>query len=164
MNPVQFREEIVIPTLKEFSEFSFYSKSAVNLLLGTVAAESSASHFAEYVRQLGKGTAVSIFQLEPDTIDDIFDNYLKYRPALRLKILTYINPGVSVHDQVKWDLALAIILARVHYRRVPEALPRHDDVENMAAYYKKYYNTVKGKSSEEKYIALFDEHVGDAAL
>ncbi len=164
MSPLQFREEIVIPILKDFAEFNFYSKAAVNLLMGTVAAESSAHHFAQYVQQLGKGKAVSVFQLEPATIDDIFENYLKFRPTLKAKIDRYINPDKPVHEQVKWNQALAVILARVHYRRVPKALPHHDDVENMAAYYKKYYNTIKGKSSEEKYIATFDEYVGDAAL
>lgn len=163
MNVVQFRDEILTPVLKSFDDFSFYSPGAVNLLLGTVAAESSASHFAEYVKQI-RGPAVSIFQMEPDTLDDIYNNYLRYRPELRRRVDALVDKNHSLADQMKWNMALAIVMARIHYRRVPKALPHHEDVEGMADYYKQYYNTVLGGSSTEKFIALYDEHVGDAAL
>jgi len=163
MNVIQFRDEVLVPVLKEFDDYNFYSQSAVNILMGTVAAESSGSHFAEYVQQI-RGPAVSIFQIEPATLKDIEENYLKYRPGLKARIAAYIAESEPLEQQVKWNMALAIIMARLHYRRVPKPLPHHEDVEGLAAYYKEHYNTVYGKSSTEKFIALYDEHVGDAAL
>jgi len=45
---------------------------------------------------------------------------------------------------------LSIISCRLTYKLVPEAIP--DTVEGRAAYWKKYYNTVAGKGTEEEYI------------
>ena len=49
------------------------SQEAENLLMGTAAQESA---LGEYIRQLGNGPALGIFQMEPETFDDIVRNYL----------------------------------------------------------------------------------------
>lgn len=61
-----------------------YSEEAENLLMGTAAQESA---LGEYIRQLGNGPALGIFQMEPETFDDIVRNYLSYRPDLCRKVL-----------------------------------------------------------------------------
>jgi hypothetical protein len=62
-----------------------------------------------------------------------------------------------VHD---WD-RLACLMARLHYVRFAEAVPR--DLQGQAAYWKKYYNTVAGKGTPKKYMndwaALIQPHV-----
>jgi hypothetical protein len=49
------------------------------------------------------------------------------------------------------NLPYQIAMARVHYFRVKQRLPKHTNVEAMASYWKKYYNTPKGAG--EKYEA-----------
>ena len=62
--------------------------------------------------------------------------------------------GIDLY-MVDWDdLDFAplpcIILARLKYKRIPEEIPR--TIEGRAAYWKKHYNTVAGKGTEEEYI------------
>jgi hypothetical protein len=43
-------------------------------------------------------------------------------------------------------------MCRLHYRRVPEPLPDAEDINGLAAYWKKYYNTKAGRGSESEFI------------
>jgi hypothetical protein len=49
------------------------------LLLGTALTESGDMH---YLHQLGNGPALGVYQMEPTTHEDIYDNYLKYKKEL----------------------------------------------------------------------------------
>ena len=51
-------------------------------------------------------------------------------------------------------------MARIHYRRVPSPLPKLSLV-GLAYYWKKYYNTVKGKGSVNEFRHNFSRFVGD---
>ena len=57
------------------------------------------------------------------------------------------------------DLALATIMCRLYYSRIKEPLPRAGDLPAMAAYYKRYYNTPKGKATEQQFIDNYTELV-----
>ena len=46
-------------------------------------------------------------------------------------------------------------MARIHYLRVPEALPAADDVVGLAAYWKRYYNTELGAGTVEKFVESY---------
>ncbi len=131
------------------TEIDMYSKSAVNLLLGTAAQESG---FGTYLRQLGNGPALGVFQMEPATEKDIWDNYLQFRAGIRNRIgdLTGVYWPGSLH--LKGDLIYQIIMARLHYRRVPEALPSPNDIEGLAQYWKQYYNTPEGRGTIREFI------------
>ena len=76
-----------------------YSEEAENLLMGTAAQESA---LGEYIRQLGNGPALGIFQMEPETFDDIVRNYLSYRPDLCRKVL--IVSGVINLKSEYWNI------------------------------------------------------------
>jgi hypothetical protein len=56
-----------------------------------------------------------------------------------------------IHD---WD-RLAVLFARLHYIKFPEAVPR--TVSGQAEYWKRYYNTVLGKGTPEKYLKHWRE-------
>ncbi len=129
-----------------------WSESARALLLGTAAQE---SRLGTYLRQLGKGPALGIFQMEPATERDIWTNYLAYHPALAGKIteVTGVSgPGWQLH----FNLAYQIAMARVHYLRVPRPLPAADDLGGLAAYWKKYYNTALGKGTVDEFVRHYD--------
>ena len=141
------------PTLKYLDPVIPYSLDAENLLLGTCAQESA---MGEYLVQLGGGPARGIYQMEPRTEADIIINFLKNRKDLLL-IINNATVGTEnrLLDDLTSNLFYATAMARVHYWRVPEPLPAHDDVEGMAYYWKKHYNTFKGKGTV---IEFFDNY------
>ncbi len=118
--------------------------------MGTAAQE---SHL-EYVKQLGDGPALGLFQMEPATHQDIWANFLEYRPAIVASIRNAIgyNGGVPSAQRMIWDLRYAAIMCRIHYLRVPEALPASDDIWAQAAYWKQHYNTELGAGTIEEFV------------
>jgi len=132
------------------SPCGLYSEAAEELLIMTAAAESLGGQF---IYQVG-GPAVGIFQMEPNTHDDIWENYLKYKPALASETDFWTHSKDS--EALVYNLAYAILMARIHYLRVAEPLPPATDIDGLAYYWKKYYNTYLGKGTvrgaKEKYL------------
>lgn len=146
MDAKQLRIEIVRPALQSID---MHSEAAENLVMGTAAQESR----LKYVRQLGGGPALSLFQMEPETYNDLWANYLDYRAdvsaAIRKSLSTHTTPPA---ERLKWDMRLGAIMCRVHYRRRPEPLPDAGDVWGMAAFWKQHYNTVLGAGTEQEFV------------
>ncbi len=149
MDANQLREFIVIPALKAIG---YHSLAAENLIMGTAAQE---SHL-KYIKQLGTGPALGLFQMEPATYDDIWNNYLKHRKGLSDVILDAIayhgeaaQPDAS---RMVWDMRYAALMCRIHYLRVSAPLPDATDVWALAGYWKKYYNTVHGAGTEQEFV------------
>jgi len=154
----QLKKLIITPTLKELD---LYSHSAVNLLLGTCATE---SQMGTYLKQKGTGPALGIYQMEPATFDDISENYLEYRPNLIARVrmcMEYDQSFSFVVTDMIWNLKLATAMCRIHYLRIPQPLPKSSDIYGLANYYKKYYNTEKGKGSVGKFVADYEAYVND---
>ncbi len=137
-------------------EVYLYSEEAVELLMGTAAVESALGH---YIEQVGSGVAKGIFQMEPATEKDIWENFLAYKSPLKVIVKEYINPNVMFGEDLKWNLAYQIIMTRIHYLRVSEALPSVTDIEGQADYWKKYYNTNLGKGTRAKYQLAYSKFV-----
>jgi hypothetical protein len=148
----QFRQYILQPALKEIG---LYSLAAEELLLGTALQESRLT----YLKQLGGGPAVGVFQMEPATHDDIYDNYLEYNSRLKEQV-QYLAIESSSQEMVG-NLFYAAAMCRVHYYRVSEALPDAGDTVTQAAYWKEYYNTPLGAGTAEEYLANWNKYVGD---
>ena len=110
---------------------NLYSPGVEELLCMTCAQESA---LGKYRVQMGGGPALGIFQMEPKTYDDIWDNFLKYRPSL-VGAITRDVSRLENNDEY------AIFMARCQYLRAPEAVPAADDVEGLWTLYKKRYNT-----------------------
>ena len=136
-------------------ELNLHSDNAVNLLMGTAAQE---SHLGKYRRQLGGGPALGIFQMELATFDDIVKNYLRYKPELAARIERVARISRFKAEDLENNDLLATCMARVHYLRVREAIP--SDLEGWARYWKRYYNTLLGKGTEEEFIANYKRLVG----
>ena len=143
----QFRELIIKPAL---TVIDAYSEAADELVLGTALQESR----LQYIKQLGGGPALGVFQMEPNTHDDIWENYLAYQDELAEKVLTLAAPNGGGHpsaNELIGNMWYAAAMCRIHYRRVPDALPNAGDVPGMAAYWKEHYNTYLGAGTEEEY-------------
>ncbi|KAF0118141.1 MAG: hypothetical protein FD149_866 [Rhodospirillaceae bacterium] len=71
-----FVTTVIRPTLLHLG---LHSPAAEALLLGTAIQE---SRLGTYLRQTGGGPALGVYQMEPATHEDIWTNFLAYRPDL----------------------------------------------------------------------------------
>lgn len=148
IHPEHLRLHIVRPTLMALDLFS---PAAENLLLGTAAQESRLGH---YLVQLGGGPARGIFQMEPATHLDLWENFLIWRGDLQKRVMAMRFSVAADAEEMVWNLRYATAMCRIHYLRVKEALPDADDVEGLARYWKRTYNTELGKGT----VAEFCKH------
>lgn len=114
------------------------------------------SHLGHYVYQIG-GPARGIFQMEPATAIDIYDNYLRYQEGLRDELLYFC--AADPERDLLGNIPYQILMARFHYLRVKEPLPKAEDSKGLAEYWKKYYNTTLGKGTVEKAIEEYKKYV-----
>lgn len=150
MNSTQLREYVIKPVLQHLNK---YSQESEDLLVGTACQESLCG---EYLAQLHNGPACGIYQMEPATAKDIFDNYLKYKPDLYEKVMSYYIPELTLNDNLRGNLFFATAMCRVHYLRQKGSIPK--TLEGQAEYYKKYYNTELGKAKISEYISNYNKY------
>lgn len=149
LNIGQFRELIVKSTL---NDLVLYSKEAEEILIFTCAVETQGG---TYLKQID-GPALGIFQMEPMTYNDIWQNFIKNRSSLCLKLLSNFNVGFMPEEsRLIYDLRFATAMARIHYLRVREPLPRDNDPDALWFYYKLYYNTSKGLAEKSKALESY---------
>lgn len=156
MQANQLREYIIRPVIQDMG---VGGEAAENLLLMTIAAESGGGH---YLHQVGGGPAVGIYQMEPNTHDDIWENYLAYRESMAGRVGRWrLNDSVVKGAQeMAGNLYYATAMARAHYLRFSEPIPDADDVEALAHYHKQFYNTDAGAAHPERTVKLYREFVG----
>lgn len=133
-----------------------WSKDAEELVMGTAAQE---SHL-RWLKQLGTGPGIGLFQMEPFTYNDLWKSFLKVKPGLREKVLKTmvmyaVNDLLDVPvpaSQMHWNLLFAAVMCRVRYLARPGTIPPWNDLPAQAAYWKKNYNTHLGDGTVEQYI------------
>jgi len=141
IDPKQFHDHVIEPALIHFSKTykpSINTLAARRILLGTALCESNLT----YLKQLGGGPALGLYQMEPDTHDDIWRNYVNYRDHLHEALIGF----GQMSDGMISDLSYATVMARMQYWRVKEELPDANDAPGLAMYYKRHYNTDLGKA------------------
>jgi|TARA_B100000519_G_scaffold191548_1_gene192065 hypothetical protein len=141
-------KNIIIEVLEKLEKLTKIpvTEEAVNLIYETGMAESGYRALV----QKGGGPALSFFQIEPDTARDIFNNYVEYRPSLVEALIYFGVDPLDLEFSLKTNIAVAVCLCRLHYRRVPEPIPRSKKFR--AEYWKQYYNTEKGKGTTEHFL------------
>lgn len=157
--PVQFLQEVIGPTLAHMAatQPDMDRPAARVLLLGTAIQESRLMAY----RQHGGGSALSFFQIEPATFDDIFFRYLA-RPdkaALRTSVRALLIPAFDPAEQLDTNQHLACAIARIRYWMVPARLPRPGDVDGLGAYWKRYYNTAAGAGTGPEWALNYRKYV-----
>lgn len=124
-----------------------YSVEAVELLLGTAIHESDG---LKRITQYGSGPALSYYQMEPATLHDLYDNYLRYHTE-KLKLLDSFKCfGLSQNDNLLMNVAYATAAARLQYYRSPHIIPKK--LEGQAIMWKDVWNTHLGAGTVEQYI------------
>ena len=124
------------------------SEDARNLIYRTGKAESGYKTLQQY----GGGPALGFFQMEPNTALDIWNNYVMYRPKYRDKLYSLGFDDGTLEFCLLSNIGLQAAFCRLHYRRVPSALPSMDNLENQAKYWKKYYISDLGKGTVKHFM------------
>ena len=109
------------------------------------------------LEQIGGGPGVSFWQIEIGTVQDIWENYVLYRKPY---IESFYRMGLVEDDLtfcVVTNIALACAFCRLYYRRKPGLIP--SSMPARAAYWKRYYNTAKGRGTVDHYIAANMPHI-----
>lgn len=165
MNPQQLLDYIIKPTL-QYMGGNYYSKESAFLLLCTAAIESNCG---EYIKQIN-GPAIGIFQMEPDTNEDIWEHC----DALQNNCFGDVVHGLwSVSNPMPSLIQspmYACAMARLKYSMDPHPLPKltgvgQIDSRNFYDYYKRVYNTELGASTFAKWsAALYANKISEVEL
>jgi len=143
INPTQLRD-LISRVLQEIP--NGYSDDAVELLMMIAAHESK---LGVHIRQVN-GPALGIFQIEPATHDDTWENGDSCE--LNASLLGYDWECEHTSDKLEWDIRYQIFMARQRLFMKPEAIPSKSTPKDMARYCKEHWNTVLGKASASDYL------------
>jgi len=149
MNAQQLHDHIIKPTLK-YMGGRYNSVEARFLLLCTAAIESDCGHF---IKQVG-GPALGIWQIEPATHNDIWQNCdaLKSDFGQVIRNLAPLYSKLADNDLIDAP-KYACAMARLKYSMTPKALPAYNggtdlDLDMFYRYYKTYYHGVDHNGNE----------------
>ena len=158
MNSGDFREWVIRPALQGVD---LWSPVAEELLMLTAAQESK----FEFMEQI-RGPALGFFQIEPTTHHDLWDNFLRFKPALNMKARRWSSaqsiPGLAhpADDELVWNLRYATVIARLIYFRVREPMPSvGSTLVDLAGYWKKHYNTPLGAGTVNQAMDAYRKYV-----
>lgn len=156
MNPQQLHDLIIKPAL-EYMGGNYYSKESAFLLLCTAAIESDCGY---YIKQIN-GPALGIWQMEPETHDDIWQNCDALIGKFEQKI--YDICGRCTDNSLIQSPMYACAMARLKYSMDPNPLPKltgDNNVDSRAffSYYKRVYNTDLGASTFDKWAVALKKH------
>jgi hypothetical protein len=152
LDPKQLSTEVIVPALKSIGLFSV---QASELVLGTACVESG----LKYLHQLGGGPALGLWQMEPATHNDIWENFLAYKPELADKLRCLAIGGVARAEHLLGCLPYAAAMCRVHYLRAKEPIPPAGDIKGHAELWKLRYNTAAGKGRASDYVRAWERIV-----
>jgi hypothetical protein len=126
-----------------------YSAEAEEILLMIAAHESG---LGKKLFQMGGGPGRGLFQVEPATMRDNYDNFIDARPSLARQI--HAVSGVDGDDaaQLTYNPIYGAIHARIWLYRRPGRLPPAHDLPALAEYAKLHYNSAIGAATPEKYL------------
>lgn len=145
LNATELRKYIITPALQAMGAWSL---AAENLVIGTGAQE---SHMGRWLQQMNNGPALGFYQMEDtlgyqDILKNVLPRYKELHPDVPLKNIS------ENYAFLKYDIRLATVMTRLQYWRFDEPLPDADDIEGLAKYWKKYYNTEDGKGSWQEFV------------
>jgi len=151
MTPDQLRTEIIRPVL---NRTGFWSQAAENLLLGTAIHE---SNNMRRITQYDGGPALSYYQMEPDTLKDLYDNYLRYNVRYKNLLESHRISMYTRVENLTLSRAYSTLAARLQYFRQDGAIP--ENLEGIAKYWKEKWNTSAGKGTVGQFIKNTKDYI-----
>jgi hypothetical protein len=149
----QFRAKVVEPALGYLGLPG--GEAAIRLVLGTAAHESGGFR---YLAQ-EKGPALGPFQIEPATLDDLHQTYLIRRPDIAAKLNALLAQYPPRSAQLASNLIYSAAVCRVLYYRAPDPLPAADDVDGLAKYWKRFFNTDEGAGTVAEFVSDYRRYI-----
>ncbi len=138
-------------------------QAAEELVLGTAIVESGLI----YLKQHGNGPALGLWQMEPATHDDVYETFLIYQVNLRRSLNGLVidrdRNAMFVDErriQMTWNLRYGAAMCRLKYYRDPKPLPAAGDIEAQGDYWKRIFNSWRGKGTVEKYVRQWHKVMG----
>ena len=135
LDPRQLLELAVRPALNALGE-GYNGVAAEQLVMGTAAVESG----LVWLKQLGTGPALGLWQVEPGTFADLW--------ARRHEEFVGEGLACSDHypkfDEMACNLRFAAAMCRLKYKDAKPKLPDAWDVAAMESYHKRFYNSALG--------------------
>ncbi len=150
LDPQQFRLGVIRPVLRRMQ---LDGPAAEGLLLGTALVESG----LRYLRQVGGGPALGVYQVEPATHFDLW-RWVGRKARFQLALEREMSQAPR-DEQLESNLAYATAVARLLYYRRPEPLPAAGDARGLATYYKNWFNTHLGKATIEGATPHFERAI-----
>lgn len=169
LNYKQLKDFIIKPSLEALD---LYNPNLEELLSGICAQESLGG---TYIHQ-DKGTALGIYQMEPKTHDDIWQNYLikildssinlyyKIIHSNNLKIAlnkTFFGRITGQPDSklLMYNLFYATQMAAVFIHRLNRDFPDRANVKDMAKFWKAFWNTPEGKGTTDEFVNNYNKFI-----
>lgn len=152
MDSGQFRDYIIRPALFDIDENvkpPLNTPNAVQMLLVTTGIETECGHYIVQV----DGPALGPYQDEPDSLDDLYWNYLRYKSA---NMSPTKNPQPR---RLMFDFSYATKCARLQYYRHPDPMPELNDQVGMWECYKKIWNTDQGAATKAEFDQAWEQFV-----
>jgi len=146
-----FQNNIVHPALTALGS-KYDSKAAESLLTETAIAESDLKNRTQF----NGGPAVGLFQMEPRTARDLWNNYLPNHPDLFASVKGLMSsPKANYIDEIRTNDKFAAAMARIKYLTIPRPLPGSNNLPHQSIYWRRYYNGISAhgmtaKEFEEK--------------
>lgn len=155
LDPGQVKNFIIVPTLTAMGS-QFASIAAINLMLGIAMAESQLRYVRQYTNS-GYGPARGLCQMEPDTHNDCWTNWLNApsQAAVARVIRGLIGNLTPDADLMVSNVAYDFAMARIKCWRDRGPLPAWNDAVGMSAFHKRVYNTAGGAADAAANVVHF---------
>lgn len=153
-----FRVNVIRPVLADMATVTglpLNSQGAEELLTGVACHESDG---LLYVRQLGDGPALGPYQMEPATHDDLFRNFLAFRPWLKQAVLNFSAYSETFYGELAFNAFYATACARAQFYRFSDLIPEVGDLLSQANLWKLRWNSMVGRGTVAEYIDHWNEY------
>ena len=132
------------------NKIGMYSDDAAAMVFRTGMTETGYKH----LKQMGDGPAIGFFQIEPATLNDVMDNYVLYRPAIKTDLYSLGYDDKDIEIRIMGNIALQVAFCRLCYRRDSKSIPKLENIKAQAEYWKRVYNTKLGKGTVEHFLEM----------
>ncbi|MBO7713259.1 MAG: hypothetical protein J6S85_06785 [Methanobrevibacter sp.] len=143
----------VVPAIKCLPQ-NLQSLARAQMTLGIGVVETNYN----YITQVG-GPALSFWQIEPSTWEDLHQNFLVYEPELQQSITTCLNGQKETVECLITNPVYAALISSLIVYRAPPALPKYNDYEAQAYYWLTYYNA-GGAGTMQRAVPCFQSVQG----
>ena len=127
LNVTSMQQQVIYPAL---NKMGMWSEAAGELVLGTAIVESNLT----YLKQHGEGPALGLWQVEPATHEDLYANYLNFRPEMMSSLMELRSPPLNMNENLATNLMYGAAVYRLCYYRKPDPLPEAGDVEGQGLF------------------------------